>query len=151
MPIFLNTGECVGCIFALSDKHASLSEKEKTMLQIIAQYVGLKLDVAASEQTEVLHQKTFQFLFNHFEETVFIKNERFEIVFANEAFLSLYPKNQRSQIIGYTTLEKYSPEEVDVFVQDDRDAFHEGQKSVIEKISFPNGKIRTMRTTKSRF
>ena len=151
MPIFLNTGECVGCIFALSDKHASLSEKEKTMLQIIAQNIGLKLDVAASEQTEVLHHKTFQFLFNHFEEAVFIKNERFEIVFANEAFLSLYPEDQRSQVIGYTTLEKYSPEEVEVFVQDDRDAFRDGQKSVIEKISFPNGKIRTMRTSKSRF
>lgn len=151
MPIFLHTGECVGCIFAISDKHASLSEKEKTMLQIIAQNIGLKLDVAASEKTEILHQETFQFLFNHFEEAVFIKNERFEIVFANEAFLALYPEDQRAKVIGYTTLEKYSPEEVEVFVQDDKDAFRDGQKSVVEKISFPNGKIRTMRTSKSRF
>ena len=151
MPIFIATGECVGCIFGFSDKHTSLSEKEKTTLQIISQNLALKLDNEVNRSTDLMRLSTLQFLVNHFEEAIVIKNIRFEIVCANNAFLAFYPEAMRDQVIGFTTLEHYQSDEVAVFLQDDKDAFAQGQKIVTEKIALPSGEIRTFITTKTRF
>ncbi|WP_321396711.1 PAS domain S-box protein [Emcibacter sp.] len=82
---------------------------------------------------------------------VFVKDEKFRIVYANPAFLSLYPEETRDKVVGYTTLEEFVPKEVDLFLEQDRKAFEEGRSEIMETISFPNGEQRTLFTTKIRF
>ncbi|GAB5388095.1 MAG: hypothetical protein Alpg2KO_10630 [Alphaproteobacteria bacterium] len=81
----------------------------------------------------------------------FVKDKNYVIVNANDAFLSLYPEDQRDKVIGYTTLEKYDKEEADLFLEMDRLAFETGYSETIEKIAFPDGKIRVLKTQKKRF
>lgn len=82
---------------------------------------------------------------------MFVKDENFRIVEANEKFLSLYPLEQRDKVIGYTTLEAYEEQEAMAFLEMDKKAFEEGKSEAHEKIRFPNGEVRTLATTKTRF
>jgi len=82
---------------------------------------------------------------------VFVKDANFKIVEANEAFLSLYPPEKRHQVIGYTTLEEYNEEQVEIFLKEDKKAFAEGLSEVIEVIDFPNGSQCVLLTKKIRF
>lgn len=48
---------------------------------------------------------------------LFVKDENYKIVRANNNFISLYPEEQRDKIIGYTTIEHYQPEDRDEFLK----------------------------------
>ncbi len=82
---------------------------------------------------------------------LFVKNKEFEIIRANDAFLSMYPEEMRDKVIGYTTLEKYTTKERHSFLQYDKQAFEEGYSETEETIRFPDGVIRTLYTKKTRF
>ena len=82
---------------------------------------------------------------------VFVKDADFKIVEANDAFLSVYPPEKRHQVIGYTTLEEYNEEQVNIFLKEDKKAFAEGVSEVIEEIDFPDGITRILLTRKTRF
>ncbi len=82
---------------------------------------------------------------------VFVKDKDFKIIQANDAFLELYPPEKRDHIIGYTTLEEYPKNEVDAFLKQDKIAFKKGFSEVEERITFPDGKVRTVLTKKTRF
>ena len=82
---------------------------------------------------------------------IFVKNEKFEIVQANPAFMSLYPEHMQNKVIGYTTVEEYSQVQADEFLKQDRLAFEHGSSEVIESINFPNGQVLTLLTKKLRF
>ncbi|GEK10621.1 PAS domain-containing sensor histidine kinase [Pseudoalteromonas peptidolytica] len=55
-------------------------------------------------------------IFDNIPDYAFIKDDKFRIVKANDAFRSMYPESAREKIIGYTTLESYHPEEVEAFI-----------------------------------
>lgn len=82
---------------------------------------------------------------------VFVKDNEFKIIQANQAFINLYPKNKHDKIIGYTTLEEYPKHEVGKFLEQDKIAFETGFSEVEERITFPDGKVRTVLTKKTRF
>ncbi|MCV2402534.1 PAS domain-containing sensor histidine kinase [Marinomonas sp. C2222] len=82
---------------------------------------------------------------------IFVKDENFVILRANDRFINLYPEELRNQVVGYTTLEHYSLEDREPFLIKDREAFDYGFSETLEKITFPDGKVRTMHTTKTRF
>ena len=82
---------------------------------------------------------------------IFVKDEDFKIIFANPAFLSLYPEKQRDSVIGTTTIEDYPKDEADAFLVEDKKAFREGRSEIVETIQFPNGQNRMLSTTKIRF
>ena len=82
---------------------------------------------------------------------LFVKDKNFKIVEANSAFLALYPEKMRDKVVGYTTVEEYDNKEAEAFLEQDRIAFRDGHSQVIEKIQFPNGKVRTLFTKKTRF
>lgn len=82
---------------------------------------------------------------------IFVKDNQFRIVEANNAFINNYPESERSQVIGYTTLEKYPPKEADDFLENDRIALKEGYHETEETITFPNGEKRTLITKKILF
>ncbi len=82
---------------------------------------------------------------------LFVKDSEFRIVLANQAFLSVYPEDQRSKVIGTTTLEGYNEKEAQEFLKKDKEAFKTGKSKVYEKITFPDGETRTLFTQKIRF
>ncbi len=109
--------------------------------------------------TEYTRQKNELFEAHQFQQKMiesipdllFVKNERFEIVRANDAFLAMYPEDMRDKVIGFTTLEKYNEEQVKVFTKIDRIAFEQGHAETEETITYPDGITRTVYTKKSRF
>lgn len=84
-------------------------------------------------------------------DVIFVKNERYEIVQANPAFMSLYPDDMQNKIIGYTTVEEYDNEQAEAFLAEDIKAFAEGVSEVVETIDFPDGVTRSLLTKKIRF
>ncbi len=115
---------------------------------------GIVRDLTSRKETEKHLKEALDFqslILRTHPDIVFVKNEKFEIISANDAFLSMYPEAVHDQIIGSTTLEMYDPDERDAFLEQDRLAFKEGQAEAIETIEFPNGESRTLSTTKIRF
>ncbi|MEM1432939.1 MAG: ATP-binding protein [Pseudomonadota bacterium] len=82
---------------------------------------------------------------------VFVKNARYEIVYANPAFLETYPPEVRDSVLGTTTVEHYTPEAAEAFLRQDRDAFETGSSEVVETVCFPDRKVRILNTKKVRF
>lgn len=107
------------------------------------------MTLAKSEDLTSAH--FLELLFNTIPGLAFVKNERFEIVKANDAFLAIYPADMREHVIGSTTVESYSQEDRDAFLAHDRLAFETGYNETIETILFPDGKIRKLLTKKRRF
>ncbi len=117
-------------------------------------YVSQIMDITARKKAEeqANSAKSFQdLIMNTIPDLVFVKNEKLQIVEANEAFKNVYPEESRGKIIGYTTLEGYSTEQVESFTEKDRKAFKEGYNETEETITFPNGAERTLFTKKTRF
>ena len=79
---------------------------------------------------------------------VFVKDEEFRIVQANQSFIELYPEDQRDKVIGYTTVEHYDEKEAEQFLERDRRAFETGYCENLEEINFPDGSTKTLLTKK---
>lgn len=90
-------------------------------------------------------------IFENIPALLFVKDAQYRIVNANPAFLSVYPPEMRDSVIGTTTLEKYSQEEAEDFLRDDRLAFAHGTREIEETVDFPDGVRRTLATKKVRF
>ena len=151
VPLFSAPDECIGCLFLMNSDSESLSEKDKISISLNVQILESKIALADAHRVyhEALHFQNM--IVNNSDNFIFVKNHKFEIVFANNAFLNVYPEAQRDQIIGYTTVEEYEPDEVELFLANDKTAFSQGVHKCFETISFPNGEIRTVETTKTRF
>lgn len=90
-------------------------------------------------------------MFNNNPDLIFVKDKEFKIVSANDAFLSVYPEEQRDKVIGYTTIENYDEEESEAFLYHDKIAFNNGYSETEEAILFPDGQKRVLFTKKVRF
>ncbi|MFT5583735.1 MAG: signal transduction histidine kinase [Cognaticolwellia sp.] len=87
-------------------------------------------------------------MMDYFPDLLFVKDDEYRILAANERFLSLYPPDQRDQGIGTTTLEAYSEEQRDLFLVEDLKALTAGESGVVERIDFPGGQTRAVLTKK---
>ncbi len=87
-------------------------------------------------------------LMDHFPGLLFVKDEQYRILAANERFLSLYPEEQRDHVIGTTTLEDYPEDQRALFLAEDLKALTSGESEVVERIDFPGGDTRTVLTKK---
>lgn len=107
----------------------------------------------ASEQRLItIEERAFQeLIFNQIPDLIFVKDEDFKIVLANEHFLGVYPEDMRASVIGSTTIEQYNEEERNAFLEQDRIAFEKGIAETEEGITFPDGAQRTLLTRKVRF
>ena len=63
----------------------------------------------------------------------------------------MYPEDMQDKIIGFTTLEKYTPKESERFLKFDKMAMEKGFSETEETITFPDGVTRILYTKKSRF
>lgn len=82
---------------------------------------------------------------------VFVKNERSEFVYANKALLSVLPPHKRDNLIGKTFVEDFTPEQAEVYLEEDRRAFERGNSEIIEEITDYTGKTTTLLTRKTCF
>ena len=82
---------------------------------------------------------------------IFVKDSEYRIIYANLAFLNMYPEEKRSHIIGNTTFEDYHEVEMKEFLKHDTEAFEKGASINEEKITLPNGKRAHLYSIKKRF
>ncbi len=82
---------------------------------------------------------------------IFVKDENFRILYANKAFLNIYPPERRDKIIGTTTIEDFSEEQAKVFLKEDRKAMELGLSEMIEKITDYKGFVHTIQSKKVGF
>jgi signal transduction histidine kinase len=65
---------------------------------------------------------------------VFVKDRASRFVYANRAMMELFAPERRSKVIGYTTVEDFSPSEAAVFLEEDQRAFRDGHSDLVEEI-----------------
>lgn len=92
-----------------------------------------------------------QLALDHVPDLVFIKDAQSRFLYANQAFLGLYPPEKRNRILGFTTAEDFPREQVERFLEQDRRAFALGNSQVVEEITALTGEVRTFETRKIRF
>ncbi len=89
-----------------------------------------------------------EFIIDNEPNLIFVKDEESRIVYANTAFRSLYPPDERDQLIGSTTAESFTAEEADLFLREDRRALREGASEIVEELTNWEGKKVTLLTRK---
>jgi len=90
-------------------------------------------------------------LLDNSDDMIFVKDEQFRILYANKSFLNMYAPDIRAEIIGKTTIEKFSEEEAAIFLREDQKAFRNGRAELIEELTDYTGKARIYETRKIRF
>lgn len=126
--------------FIYTTFHRIVRTKEKTELEVLKRTKALR---EAADFRDLIT--------NSIPDLVFVKDEKFRIIDANEAFLNLYPKKIRDSVIGSTTIEHYDEKEAEEFLRYDKQALEMGYSETEESITFPDGYIRTLMTKKVRF
>jgi len=111
------------------------------------------VEALVKEKTRQLWDQTafLKLIMDSIPDFVFVKDKDFKIVQANEAFLELYAPEKRNKVIGTTTLEEFSEEEIESILKQDRMAFAEGFAEGEEIVSDYQGNVRNFHTRKIRF
>jgi len=118
--------------------------KTKSVFGVFKDITSFKLREKEIEQ----NNDDMQRLIENIPDFIFVKDNDYRIIQANNAFLKLYPDEIRDNVIGTTTFENYSAKQVAVFTRNDRIALDEGYHESVETITFPNGDVRTLFTKK---
>lgn len=104
------------------------------------------------DHTRLAHdEEFFQLVLDEASNVIFVKDSEFRIIYANKAFLMLYPEEQRNSIIGTTTLESFRPEEAEGFLAEDRKALAGQRTQILEDITDHEGVTRSLLTRKIGF
>lgn len=149
-PIFSKDGYCIGTLCAIDKTPRELTEKLHLFLQAMARSVELYLQNNPVDVGGQLSQQLLKLLTATHDDLVFVKDDQFRIVFANAAMMQLYPGKQLEDVLGYTTVEDYLPEDAEEFLKQDKKALEEGESEVFEEILFPDGVNRILWTKKRR-
>ena len=150
-PLIAANGTKLGTLCVIDNKPNKLNQKQRKLLVVLARDIVTQLEMR-KESEDLIQSKELQTLISETnQDLIFVKDENFNIVYANNAFISLYPAEMKDKIIGYTTLEKYSKADAEHFLEQDRLAFKNGIAQKVETIVFPDKGERTLITTKKRF
>lgn len=142
-----------GTVYFASAKGKSnpFTSRDKVFLRLVSQWISTELSRANNLKEVQDSQRFLQLVQDVMPDLIFVKDENFRIVRANQTFLELYPEEIRDSVLGTTTVESYDEEEAEAFLKQDQIALTEGYSEVEETIRFPNGKRRTLFTKKIRF
>ncbi|EAQ98844.1 sensor histidine kinase [Congregibacter litoralis] len=150
-PIVMPSDLHIGCLVFFRRSEAKMSPKEHAILSVLHRNIVRHL-LHAKQVFESAKAESLQTLISeNNDDWIFVKDEQFRIVYANEAFLAVYPEDKRDKIIGYTTVEEYDAAEAELFLAQDKVAFEQGVSKVIEKLHMPNGSYKIVETVKRRF
>ena len=113
---------------------------------------GAVTEKIVEEKTRQLKDQShfLEIIMDNVPDMIFVKNERHEIVAANKLFLKLYSPEERATLIGRTGLEVFTPEEQDLFKEEDNKAFERGYSEVFETNTI-EGKTKILFTRKTCF
>lgn len=109
-------------------------------------YSKIVTDIQAADPKDFL-----EVMLSNSNNMIFVKDERFRILYANRAFLNMYSPEQRDSIIGTTTIESFTEEEAAVFLREDQKAFEQGSAELIEELADYKGVKRMYQTHKIRY
>lgn len=93
----------------------------------------------------------FYLVMEHDPNLVFVKDPQGVIVYANRAFLDLYPPDMRASIVGTTTVQAFNSEEATVWLAEDHRAMTTGSSEIVEEIFDHTGCRRSFLTRKIAF
>ena len=151
IPLLQGNNRFLGFMVLYSYKALEITKLHESLFRQFRDNVMWRLNLNREQRLRKDITEIQNLVANSNEHPIFAKDKDYRIVYANDAFLSNYPSDQRDKVIGYTTLESYNADEVEEFTAEDRQAFATGLTKTIEKISFPSGETRTLETTKKRF
>jgi PAS domain S-box-containing protein len=151
VPLVLNDTLKFGTVIIKRDSADELSTKETRILKVIARDIQ-NFFIQRKESFEAEQSSELQTLMSQMnKDLIFVKDRDFKILYGNDAFFNVYPKEMHDKIIGYTTVEEYPKEEADNFLHYDRIAFEEGISETVEDLHMPDGSHIILSTTKRRF
>ncbi|MFC4698866.1 ATP-binding protein [Glaciecola siphonariae] len=128
-----------------------LSQQEQRILKVIARDIQ-NFFIQRRERLKIEQSYELQrLMLQNNQDWIFVKNDEYKIVYANDAFLNIYPEHMRDKIIGYTTVEEYDEQEAEKFLLHDRIAFKEGVSETTEDLHLPDGSHVIVSTIKRRF
>ena len=93
----------------------------------------------------------YQMFMSHTPNLVFVKDAQSRFLFVNKALLGVFPPERHDRIIGYTTVEEFTSEEVELFLTQDRLAIANGYSEIVEEIVDYTGRRRTFLSRKRAF
>ena len=128
-----------------------LCEQQRKSIELVAQMLANQVSLFKQQDSIKQMMRLHELTYDASNDKIFVKDEKYRLVMANKAFMHMYPEDQRHEVIGYTTLEKYRPDEVEAFLANDRIAFEQGRSEVVEKLLMPNGEVKSLLTIKTRF
>ncbi|WP_199610125.1 sensor histidine kinase [Flocculibacter collagenilyticus] len=150
-PLIAPNGEKIGTLCVIDREPKRLDDKQKNLLKVLARDVVAQLEIRNKTQA-LKESQELQTLINETnQDLIFVKDEEFKIVYANKAFMNIYPKELHDKVLGFTTIEEYSPEQAEFFLTQDRIAFEKGKSQIVETIHLPNKEKRVLNSTKQRF
>ncbi|WP_293751377.1 ATP-binding protein [uncultured Paraglaciecola sp.] len=151
VPLVNSDKQTFGALCVFDTKPNNLDKQQKSILKLLAKDVVSQLEIHRKDHELSKLKNLYQLISENNPDLIFAKDSDFKIQHANSAFLSLFPEEARNKVIGYTTLEEFDDDEAEAFLAQDKLAFEQGKTVTTEKIAFPNGEIRTLFTTKTRF
>lgn len=147
LPNKLNFGACI----FIREIQSEPSAKEQRILKVIARDIQ-NFFIHRRENFDVEQSFELQkLMLQNNQDWIFVKDAEFKIVYANNAFLNVYPKDMRDKVIGYTTVEEYDEAAAEKFLTYDRIAFEQGISETTEDLHMPDGTHIVVATTKRRF
>lgn len=149
--IILPSNLKLGWLIFERKSESAFTEKDKTILATIQKNIVnqlLQLNFIFKKEKDAELHSMISELNRDF---VFIKDENFKIVYANDAFKNSYPKEMQNKIIGFTTIEHYEEDAATAFLAQDKIALDCGISKTVENLAMPNGMQITVETIKQRF
>ena len=151
MPLISEDGFALGTLCAIDTKPKVLDLRQKKYLRILANEVMGRLELLRKNRLLKEAKTLHELITETNQDYIFVKDKDYKIVQANSAFKALFPESMQDRIIGYTTVEDSSFEEAQAYLKDDKQAFEEGRVEKYESLILPDGRQRTLFTTKIRF
>lgn len=150
-PIVLKHSLKLGGVVFSCNEYKTFTERQTRILNVITRDIQ-NLLIHQRHNFELQQSNELQLLISQMnEDWIFVKDEDFRIVYANESFLQVYPKDMRDDVIGTTTIESYDEQEAETFLKYDKIAFDVGNSQVVEDLHMPDGSHLIVNSVKRRF
>jgi PAS domain S-box-containing protein len=151
MPLKTDDGSSLTCLYLLNASIKALSKQQSSMLNLLVQNLSAQLTIVQKNYQLQEAKEIYNLITEGNPDLIFAKDADYKLVFANQAFMALYPEDMQDKVIGYTTVEEYNQAEATAFLEKDKLALDTGFSETLEKIAFPDGRTKMLHTTKKRF
>lgn len=117
-------------------------------------FSGIIRDISETKKAQQELEKALEFqeiVINSIPDPFFVKDDKFRVVKANDAYLEYFPEELRERVIGSKTTEFYSEDEAEDLQNVDWKVLEDGYLEKEEVVKFPGGRTATFFTKKVRF